>query len=259
MQLTAATYLTVLPFVFLAGLVDSIAGGGGLISLPAYLAGGVPPHLALGNNKFSSTFGTLLSTARYFKHGMIDVPVAFCGAAFALAGSALGTRTVLWIQPYFLNYVLLALIPALTVFALTNRNLGRPQAAEPKPLSGRVALGALAGLVIGFYDGFFGPGTGTFLILFYAVLLKYDFVKANGNAKVVNLCSNIAALVVFWSYGKIQLALAAPAACFGIAGNLVGSKLVVCRGAHVIRPVFVLALVLLFSKIAYDVFWRSVH
>jgi uncharacterized protein len=257
MDTTVTTYLIVLPFIFLAGFIDSIAGGGGLISVPAYLAGGLPPHLALGNNKFSSAFGTLFSTARYFKHGMIDVPVAGCSAVFALGGSYLGTRTVLFIEPMFLNYVLLILIPLITIFTLTKKTLGEKSNAVSKPLIARLSLGSIAGLLLGFYDGFFGPGTGTFLILFYTTLLKYDFVEANGNTKVVNLSSNVASLVTFFIFGKILFAIAVPAAAFGIAGNLVGSKLVVKKGVKIVRPVFVAALLLLFMKIVYDLFLKN--
>jgi uncharacterized membrane protein YfcA len=252
MHLTAATYLIVLPFVFLAGLIDSIAGGGGLISVPAYLAGGLPPHLALGNNKFSSAFGTAFSTARYFRHGMIDVPVALCSALLALAGSFLGTRTVLVLDPGFLNGILLILIPVIAVFTLSNKKLGNRNEAETQPARQKLIIGSIAGLCIGFYDGFFGPGTGTFLILIYTVLLKYDFVQANGNTKVVNLASNVASVLTFLFYGKIIFMLAIPAAAFGIAGNLVGSKLVVRKGVKIIRPVFIAALVILFVKILLD-------
>lgn len=250
--LTVSTYLIVLPFVFLAGLIDSIAGGGGLISVPAYLAGGLPPHLALGNNKFSSAFGTFSSTMQYFRHGMIDLPVAICSAILALLGSFLGTRSVLLINPYFLHYVLLILIPLITLFTFSSKKLGEKGEHILLPLRRRIYVGSCAGLVIGFYDGFFGPGTGTFLILIYTLFLKYDFVIANGNTKVVNLASNIASLATFLYYGKIIFVLAIPAAVCGIAGNLIGAHLVVKKGAGIIRPIFILALVLLFSKIIYD-------
>ncbi|MCB5247626.1 MAG: TSUP family transporter, partial [Candidatus Cloacimonetes bacterium] len=118
----------------------------------------------------------------------------------------------------------------------------------------RLLLGGLAGLLIGFWDGFFGPGTGTFLILVYALLLHYDFVVANGNTKVVNLASNLAALATFLIAGKVYFPLAIPAAAFGIAGNLIGSKLVVRNGNRLIKPIFVLALLLLLGRIVWDLF-----
>ena len=117
-------------------------------------------------------------------------------------------------------------------------------------------VGASAGLIIGFYDGFFGPGTGSFLIMVYALILKYDFVMANGNTKVVNLASNIAALITFLISGKVFFAIAIPAAICGIAGNLVGSHVVVKKGNKIIKPVFVGALILLMGKIIYDLIMK---
>lgn len=246
------TYIIVLPFVFLAGLIDSIAGGGGLISLPAYLAAGVPPHMALANNKFSSTFGTMFSTVRYFRHGLVDPPVAFVSSAVALAGSFIGTRTVLMINPNFLKYILIVLIPAIALVIIIKKEIGTINGSQSLRLIRRMIIGGISGVIIGFYDGFFGPGTGTFLILIYVVFLKYDFSIANGNTKAVNLSSNAASLFAFFMFGNIDYYLAVPAALFGIAGNLAGSKLVIDRGNRIIRPVFIAALTLLFVKIVLD-------
>ena len=245
-------YLIVLPAVFLAGLVDSIAGGGGLLSVPAYLAAGLPPHYVLGNNKFSSSFGTLFATLRYHQEKLIDLPVALLSAAFALAGSYAGSRAVLLVDPGFLRYVLIALVPAIAAFTFLNRDLGRHDRSGVVPRGIKFPLAALAALVIGFYDGFFGPGTGTFLILFYTLSLKYDFVTANANTKVVNLASNIAAAVTYIAHGQVNYLIGFPAAACGIAGNLLGAKTVIARGSRVIRPVFILALALLLAKVVFD-------
>jgi len=253
-HLSTFGYATVLTFVFLAGIIDSIAGGGGLISLPAYLFAGLPPHFALGTNKFSSCWGTLFATYRYWRSKMIDMKVALMGALGALVGSWLGTRTVLLINPYFLNYILVFLIPIIAFITIINQNIGRQNLSASHTGNRKLGLGILAGLIIGFYDGFFGPGTGTFLILFYTILLHYDFVTANANTKVVNLASNIAALVTFAAAGKIFYTLAIPAALFGIMGNLVGAKLVVHRGSKIIRPVFIIALSLLMIRIIWNLF-----
>jgi len=246
------TLLIVLPVIFLAGMVDSIAGGGGLLSVPAYLAAGLPPHYVLGTNKFSSSFGTFFATLRYHQHGLIDAPVALLSAAFALVGSFLGTSAVLLLRPDFLRLLLIVLVPLVTILTLTNRSLGRENHSHQRSKRQKYILSALAALLIGFYDGFFGPGTGMFLILFYTVVQKYDFVTANANTKVVNLASNIAAMVTFIIGGKIVYAVALPAAMVGIAGNLLGAKLVLKRGASIIRPIFLFTLTLLFFKILYD-------
>ena len=254
--LTPLDYAIVLPFIFLAGLIDSIAGGGGLLSLPAYVAAGLPMHTALATNKFSSACGTLFSTANYLRAKMIDLPVAGSSALLALIGSFIGTRTVLLISSDFLRYLLLIVIPVVAVVTLIRKDLGRQNRSHLLQLGIRLLLGSLAGLVIGFYDGFFGPGTGTFLILVYALLMHYDFVVANGNTKVVNLASNLAALTAFLLAGKVYFPLGIPAAACGIAGNLIGSKLVILKGNKLIKPIFVLALILLLGRIVYDLLSR---
>jgi uncharacterized membrane protein YfcA len=253
-NLSPLDYVIVLPFIFLAGFIDAIAGGGGLISLPAYWSAGIPPHVALGTNKFSSCSGTIFSTARYFRAKMIDIPVALVSAAMALLGSWMGASTALIVSAEFLNYLLIILIPLITILTLIRRQLGFSDKADLLKLGYRLMLGALAGITIGFYDGFFGPGTGTFLILIYSALLHYDFVRANGNTKVVNLASNVAALLTFARAGVIYYPIAIPAAVCGIAGNLLGSKMVVLRGNKLIRQVFILALILLLGRVLYNVF-----
>ncbi len=252
-QVTYQTFLIVIPFIFLGGLIDAIAGGGGLISLPAYLIAGLPTHIALGNNKFSSCWGTILSTVRYFKHGMIDVRVAVLSAVFALIGSYSGTKAVLLIRPDFLRYVLVFLLPVITLFTILKKDIGAIDTSHTFSLMKKMILSAIAALIIGFYDGFFGPGTGSFLILFYALVLKYDFVVANGNTKVINSASNIAAMITFIVSGKVLFIIGIPAAIAGIAGNLIGSKIVVKKGSKFIRPVFISVFFLLFAKIIYDI------
>ena len=256
-EITLQTYLIVLPLIFFAGFVDSIAGGGGLISVPTYLVVGLPPHIALGNNKFSSTFGTVISTSRYFKHKLIDLKIALISAVFALIGSHLGTKTVLLLNPHFLNYFLLILIPMVTIVYFFNRKLGLRNHSHKIGFTKKIVLAISAGLIIGFYDGFFGPGTGSFLILFFTALMHYDFMTANANTKVVNLASNLAALTTFIMHGKVNFAIGIPAAFFGIAGNYVGSKLVIKNGSKLIKPVFLIVLILLFGKITFNLFVRK--
>ena len=252
-QLGALDYLIVLPLVFLAGIIDSIAGGGGLITLPAYWIIGIPPAVALGTNKFASFSGTTFTTVRFLKAGLLDVPVAIIGAAFGLVGSWIGTQTALTVSAGFFNILLLVLIPIVAVVILATPRTGTVNRAREIKLGKRLVLGSLAGLVIGFYDGFFGPGTGTFLILIYTLVLKYDFVTANANAKLVNLASNFDALIGFIIAGKVLYAVAIPAAFCGIAGNLLGSSLVLKRGNKLIRIIFILVLVLLMLKILADI------
>ena len=238
-------YLIVCLFVFLAGLIDSVAGGGGLLSLPAYLAVGLPAHMALGTNKFSSTFGTALSSARYFIHRKADIRTAALSIIFALCGSAFGARTALVVDPVYLQYALLAVIPIVAAFVLRKREFGvENRMAELAPSKAKL-FAVMIGLLIGFYDGFFGPGTGTFLVFLYTGLLRCDLVTASGNAKLVNLASNLAALATFLAHGEVHFRLGIPAMLCGLAGNFAGSGLALKKGAGIIRPMFIVALALL--------------
>ncbi len=244
--------LIVLPAVFLAGVVDSMAGGGGLLSVPAYMAAGLPPHMVLGTNKLSSSVGTLFATLRYHQGRLIDGRVALLSAATAMAGAIAGSRAVLLVNPGFLRYLLVVLIPLMTIFTLVNQSLGRHNRSHHLAPGHKYGGAALAGLLIGFYDGFYGPGTGTFLILFYTLSLKYDFVTANANTKVVNLASNLGAVAVFIAKGQVLYLVGLPAMAAGVAGNLLGAQLVLKRGNRVIRPIFVGVLLVLFAKIVFD-------
>lgn len=249
---TAQTYAIILPVVFLAGLVDSIAGGGGLLSVPAFLATGMPAPFVLGTNKISAFFGTAVSTARFIKHKIVDFPVAIKCAVIALFGSHLGARVALVLSPNFLRYALVAVIPVVAFITLRRPHLGAISHKDAvRPWVRTFLAPAVAG-AIGFYDGFFGPGTGSFLVLFFAMVLRYDFATANGNTKAVNLATNLAALVTFMHGDAILYQVGIPAAFANICGNYVGSRLVVRRGSRIVRPVFLGTLGLLLAKILFD-------
>ena len=248
------TLLKVCPLIFAAGFVDSIAGGGGLISLPAYLFAGLPVHFAYGTNKFSSTFGTFFSTLRYMRNGQVYFASAAVSAAAALVGSHYGARAALALDEKYLRYCLIVLLPVIGAFVVTRRKFGETDTTKELAKTKILALSLAAGLVIGAYDGFFGPGTGTFLILVYTGVIGFNLTTASGNAKVVNLASNIAALLTFILGGKVNFLIGIPAALFGILGNWIGSGLAIKSGAKVIRPVFMGVLVLLFATIVKDFF-----
>ena len=174
-------------FVFLAGFVDSAAGGGGLISLPAYLFVGLPPHTAIGCNKFSAACGTTLSAARFFKNGAVDWQVAAISAVCSFVASYLGIRIALMINQETLKTVLVIVLPIVAVLLLLKRNFGAENQSADIPKKKAFILAACAGLVIGFYDGLIGPGTGTIAIIVFSAWMKYDLKTASGNAKVLNL------------------------------------------------------------------------
>lgn len=252
MHITLTTYLIVCPLVMLGGLIDSIAGGGGLISLPAYYLAGLPMHFALGTNKLSSSIGTFTSTIRFIKSGRVHLLSACVAAAGALAGSWVGARMALLLNDKYLKYIMLVLLPAVAVFVLLNRNFGRENRARDFSNTVLCLLSAVSGLCIGCYDGFFGPGTGSFLILAFTCLMKFDLTTSSGNAKVVNLASNIAAVFTFLLSGSVVILLGIPAAIFGVLGNWIGSGLAIKNGGKVIRPVFIVTLALIVGTVTYD-------
>ncbi len=249
MQVTPYMYLIVLPMVFLASTVDAIAGGGGLISLPAYSLAGLNYDFASGNNKFSSTFGTLMATIRYYKSGKLMVVPALISAIAALPGSWLGTRAAMALGNRVMQIFMLFAIPvvgALVLFNRKEREVSRPVTRRQYPIC------VLIGLVIGFYDGFFGPGTGTFLIVLFTHLLGMDMVTASATAKPVNLFSNIASLATRIAAGNVLFALAFPAMACSVMGGWLGAKLALTKGAKLIRFVMLGVLVLLTVRLAME-------
>ncbi|MDR2174699.1 MAG: TSUP family transporter [Synergistaceae bacterium] len=242
--------------VFFAGFVDAVAGGGGLISLPAYLFAGVPPHVALGSNKFSGSCGAAFSAGRFFAKGAMDLRAALLAASSSFAGSLIGARAVLYVSEETLGTVLAVVLPVAAGFILFKRGYGEQN------LSGRLSRGKAAalslsiGFLTGFYDGLLGPGTGTFAIIAFTALMKYDLRTASGNAKVLNLASNCGSLAVFALSGAIDYAAALPAGLCSIAGHYIGAGYAIKKGAAFIRPVMILVMTLLFGKIFFDAFLR---
>lgn len=251
LQELAHIWLIVCPLVFLGGLIDAVAGGGGLITLPAYLLAGLPAHIASGTNKCGNAFGTFLSTGRFLKRGNIHAPSAAAGAAGALAGAWLGARLNLIMPEQVLYYVMLAVVPVMAVFLLLKRDFGQEDRSGELSRGQLMAMALGIGLVIGGYDGFFGPGAGTFLMLAFTGLCRFDLLTASGNTKVANSASNLASLVTFAIAGKVMWSVGVPAAVCGIAGNYVGSSLALKGGAKVIRPMFFVVLALLLARLIY--------
>ena len=243
--------LILCPMCFVAGFIDSIAGGGGLISVPAYLLTGIPAHMAVGTNKLSASFATLTATIRYAAGKKIHYASALCAVPSAIGLSFLGARATLFFDDRTFRVILLVILPAVAVFTIWKKRLfeeDRLDRLSPKALA---LLSVLLGGVVGFYDGFFGPGTGMFLTLGFSAL-GFSAVNAAGNARLVNLASGMAALASFWMSGHVMPALGLPAMAFGMAGSLLGSHFAVKLGVKIIRPVFVGVVALLFGTMAYN-------
>ena len=243
----------VCPLVFCAGFVDAVAGGGGLISLPAYIFAGVPIHIAYGTNKFANCTGTFVACVKFFKSGNIRIKSAVLSAAGALIGSWFGTQLVLVLDEKYLKYCLMIILPVVAVFLLFNRNFGSSD--EVKKISNKklYVLSFIIGMVIGAYDGFFGPGTGTFLVLSFTSILGFDLITASGNAKIVNLASNFAALIAYMINGKILFSIGIPAAICAILGNYIGAHMAIKSGVKVIKPIILVVVVMLLGKVLYSI------
>ena len=243
-------YLIVCPLVFLAGLIDSIAGGGGLISLPAYLIAGVPPHIALGTNKTSSSMGTVVSAAKLAKNGFVDRRTAVPGGLCAVAGAIVGATISLYVEDTVITHMMIVILPVVAFYVLRSRTLGESE--KTGTLTGGRLIGAVCGigLVMGIYDGFYGPGTGTFLLLLLTGLAHLDTRRAAGTTKVMNLSSNLAALATFLINGKVYYSLGLVSGLFCIAGHYIDSSLVVRGGRRVVRPMILVVLCILFGKLA---------
>ncbi|MFA6317565.1 MAG: TSUP family transporter [Elusimicrobiota bacterium] len=253
---TAPQYAILACLVFLAGVVDSLAGGGGLITLPAYLSVGLDPGLVLGTNKLGSTVGTVASVARYSRSLRFAWRPFLPVVAAAVAGSYGGARLATDLDPSYLRPLLLLALPAVAFAVFSDPGFGKEDRSarlSRRELSIR-ATGI--GVVIGAYDGFFGPGTGTFFALGLTGLCGYGLMEATARAKILNLSTNVAALLAFLAAGRLDLKLGLAMGVASLAGHSVGAHLGVRKGAAVIRPVVLLVCGALFVKLAFD-FWMK--
>lgn len=251
MELTIQTFLIVCPMVFLASFMDAIAGGGGLISLPAYLLAGVPMHSAVATNKLSSSTGTVISTWRLCKNKFVDWGLVLPCVILAMTGSCLGANVSLRVSDKILKIVLIPVLLIVAAYVLKKKNLDVYEDAQISRKK-QMILCAVSSFVVGCYDGFYGPGTGTFLLLLYTGLGKMNVRTASGNMKVTNLSSNVAALMVFLFSDTIVIPLGLAASVFSIAGHYVGSGMVMQNGSKIVRPIILVVIGLLFLKIIFN-------
>jgi len=247
MELSIYHFLIVCPLVFLAGFVDAIAGGGGLISLPAYMISGLPVHTAIGTNKLSSAMGTTVATAKYAINGFINWKLApFC-AVFALCGSFFGAQISLLISDRSFKILMLFILPFVAFYVIKGKNLvAEKESFEYKKT---MVISVFIAFAVGLYDGFYGPGTGTFLLLLLTALAHMSLTDANGTTKVINLTTNLTSLAVFLTHGTVILVLGLTAGLFNMLGNYLGAKFFSKDGARITRPVMLLVIALFMIKI----------
>ncbi len=234
-----------------AGFVDSIAGGGGLITLPVLLTFGLAPPVALGTNKLQASFGSGSAAGHYAAAGTVDLRDCTRGALCSLIGSALGSLAVQQLDPAFLRRAIPVLLAAVAIGLLFKPQLG---VADLHPRMARTTFDIVFGLVIGFYDGFFGPGTGTFWAMAYVLALGFNLARATGYTKVMNFASNLGSLVFFLAGGRVLFAVGLIMGIGQLIGARLGSRMVIAKGARFVRPVFLLVVLALTLKLLIDAY-----
>ncbi len=245
-------YLIVCPLVFLAGFIDAIAGGGGLISLPAYMLAGLPPHIAIGTNKLSSAVGTTVATAQYISKGFMVWRLAVPAIVFSLIGANIGSNLTLLVPENAFLIIMLIALPVIAIYVFTHKSLSNP--FEPE-ITTRVWVVVLASaFFIGMYDGFYGPGTGTFLMLLLTGAAHLTTRQAAGITKAINLSSNVMSLTVFLINGTVLLPLGLTAALFSIAGNYLGARSFIKKGDAIARPAIITVISIFIIKVIYEYF-----
>ena len=245
---TALAFLVVTAFA--AGIIDAIAGGGGLVTVPALIAAGLPPQLAIATNKGQSVFGSFTALLRFARGGMVDRERARICFPAGFAGSLAGAALLLLVKPDVLRPDVIGLLIFVAGFVTLRR--GPPRAtARVRPERARLAALAIA-TVLGAYDGFFGPGAGTFLIVAFVSILGDGLARASGEAKVVNFASNLAGLIVFASHGVVVWAVALPMAAAQLAAGTLGAHLAVRRGDVFVRRILLVVVFALVLKLGRD-------
>jgi uncharacterized membrane protein YfcA len=240
----------------LAGWVDAVSGGGGLLQLPAlFLA--LPeaaPVQALGTNKLSSIVGTSAAAATYARKAPPDVRTAMPMVIAAILGAAAGAATASRIPADVFRPLVVVLLVAVWLWTLLRPQMGRTQQLRWQGRRRHYAVATVAGLVIGFYDGLLGPGTGSFLLIVLVAVLGYSFLNASSTAKVVNLGTNLAALVVFAASGSVLWLLGLLMGACNLAGAVVGARMAIRRGSEFVRMVFLVVVAVLILRLGWDVF-----
>ncbi len=253
-MLDIGNFIIIIVGCSIAGFVDAAAGGGGLISLPSYFIAGVPPHIALGTNKFTSTSGAIVSAFTFFRNGKLTSKlIKFC-VPMTILGAILGVRVVVLINAKILQPLVMVLVLAVGIYTLFSKGFGSENKFDENNLKIKnYIVGMLFAFILGFYDAVFGPGTGSFLIMFFVLYYKMDFLLASGNAKALNLISNLCSLIIFAIEGKVNYRIGIFVIPFMMIFTYLGAKFAIKKGIKVIKPIFVSISLLTTLKILIDI------
>jgi len=240
---------------FLAGFVDSVVGGGGLIQLPALLLAlpAVPIPVLFGTNKLSSIAGTLVAALQFARKIKIRWPAVLPGTLSAFLFSMLGARAVTLLDAHMLRPIIFLLLVLVAIYTFCHKEFGA-QHAPRLARSAEIRWSLGLGMLLGFYDGFFGPGTGSFLLLGFVAIFGYDFLNASASAKTINLATNLAALIYFASSSNILYAVAIPMAVCNVLGSIVGTRLAILKGNSFVRRLLLCVVLALLFRLGLDLF-----
>lgn len=240
------------PLIFIAGFLDGSVGGGGLISVPAYIITGIPLHIAYGTNKLVNGVGMIFSAIKYIRTKCVIWRLILPAAAAALIGSQIGAKLVIMIDESYCRWVLVILLPIILLSVILNKKYFYNIASSEQDKPPRQSANCLIALLIGCYDGFFGPGAGTFYILAFTFFLKIDMVYAAGNTKIINAVSNLGALIIFVSQGLVMYQIVLPAMVCSIIGNYLGAAFAIKHGTKFMLPLLSIILGVLLIKVLLD-------
>jgi len=253
-ELSFSDYILLWISAFAGGFIDSIAGGGGIITIPVLLAVGLDPHMALGTNKLQASFGSCTASIHYARSDLVDVKQTIEGVIFTAIGAAIGTITIQQIDAAFLRQALPVLLTVIFFYMLFSPNLGK---LDVHPVVHPFLFYLTAGLGIGFYDGFFGPGTGSFWTIAFVVFMGLNLKKATAHTKIMNATSNIIALVAFIFGGKVIFIAGIVMGSAQLLGATLGSHMVIRRGTKFVRIFFLCVVAITIAKLIYSTYFQA--
>ena len=254
-EYSTLTVIALAILALIAGFIDSVVGGGGLIQLPALLINlpNSPVPSLFGTNKIAALAGTSVAAYQYSRRIKYDFLVLLSISFFAFVAANLGARSLHFVDVNTLRPVILIILIIIVIYTFLKKDLGSVQ-TKSLTRSKQVLFGSLIGFIVGFYDGFFGPGTGNFLVLGFVIVLGFEFLKASAYSKIINSVTNISALIVFISHGSYYLELAILMAICNVIGSLMGSVVAIKKGNGFIRIIFLIIVMIMILRYSYDIF-----
>lgn len=249
MEISIMTYIIACPIVFLAGFVDAIAGGGGLISIPGYLIAGLPPVVASATNKISAGMGSAVSFTNYLRNRLVNIKLAIPSIIIAMLFSSIGAKVQTMIPEDYLKIFMLVALPVTMIIVLNKKSLEEKTKENIKITKKVFLLSFLIAMIMGFYDGIYGPATGTFLLIFFVKIVGMNIKEANGIAKAINFATDVGALILFLTKGMALIKLGLIAGMFNMIGNYIGSTLFLKKGVNIARPIMIIVMIIFIIKI----------